>query len=55
MEDKRAFNVNVAADLYADKLKEFDVYLFNNKYNPGTTADLTAASIFVSYLKDNFE
>ena len=40
---------------FADKLKEFDDYLFNNKYNPGTTADLTAASIFVSYLKDNFE
>ena len=40
---------------FADKLKEFDDYLFNNKYNPGTTADLTAASIFVSYLKSNFE
>ncbi len=40
---------------FADKLKEFDDYLFKNKYNPGTTADLTAASIFVSYLKDNFE
>ena len=37
-----------------DKLKEFDDYLFKNKYNPGTTADLTAASIFVSYLKSNF-
>ena len=30
-------------------------YMFKNKYNPGTTADLTAASIFVSYLKSHFE
>ena len=30
-------------------------YVFKNKYNPGTTADLTAASIFVSYLKSHFE
>ena len=43
------------ADDFKDKLKEFDDYLFKNKYNPGTTADLTAASIFVSYLKSNFE
>lgn len=40
---------------FKDKLKQFDEYLFNNKYNPGTTADLTAASIFVSYLKSNFQ
>ncbi len=40
---------------FKDRLKEFDDYLFKNKYNPGTTADLTAASIFVSYLKSNFE
>ena len=39
---------------FDEKLKEFDDYLFKNKYNPGTTADLTAASIFVSYLKSNF-
>lgn len=39
---------------FKDRLKEFDDYLFENKYNPGTTADLTAASIFVSYLKSNF-
>ena len=43
------------ADDFKDRLKEFDDYLFKNKYNPGTTADLTAASIFVSYLKSNFE
>ena len=40
---------------FKDRLREFDDYLFKNKYNPGTTADLTAASIFVSYLKSNFE
>jgi triphosphoribosyl-dephospho-CoA synthase len=42
------------SDDFEDRLKEFDDYLFKNKYNPGTTADLTAASIFVSYLKSNF-
>ena len=40
---------------FNERLEEFDDYLFKNKYNPGTTADLTAASIFVSYLKSNFE
>lgn len=39
---------------FMDMVKEFDDYLFENHYNPGTTADLTAASIFVSYLKSNF-
>ena len=39
---------------FDERLKEFDDYLYKNKYNPGTTADLTAASIFVSYLKSNF-
>ena len=39
---------------FLDRIKEFDDYLYDNKYNPGTTADLTAASIFVSYLKSNF-
>jgi triphosphoribosyl-dephospho-CoA synthase len=39
---------------FGERLKEFDDYLFKNDYNPGTTADLTAASIFVSYLKSNF-
>ena len=37
-----------------EKLLEFDDYLYDNKLNPGTTADLTAASIFLSYLADNF-
>jgi len=40
---------------FMDKVAEFDEFLYKNKYNPGTTADLTAASIFVSYLKSNFE
>lgn len=43
------------ANDFDDKLKEFDDYLFKNKLNPGTTADLTAASIFLSYLKSNFK
>ena len=42
------------ADDFAEKLQEFDDYLYDNGYNPGTTADLTAASIFVSNLKSNF-
>ena len=33
-------------------LKYFDDYLYENKYNPGTTADLTAASIMLSFLND---
>ena len=39
---------------FAERLAEFDDYLFDNGYNPGTTADLTAASILVSNLKDHF-
>jgi len=31
-------------------LANFDDFLFKNKLNPGTTADLTASSIMVSYL-----
>ena len=42
------------ADDFEVKLQEFDDYLFENHYNPGTTADLTAASIFVSNLKTHF-
>ena len=40
---------------FQDKLIEFDEYLYKNKLNPGTTADLTASSIFLSYLKSNFK
>ena len=28
-------------------MNEFDTFLRNKKYNPGTTADFTAASLFV--------
>jgi triphosphoribosyl-dephospho-CoA synthase len=39
---------------FNEKLIEFDDYLFENKLNPGTTADLTASSIMISYLADHF-
>lgn len=32
MEDKRAFNINVAADLYADKIKELKDDLLDRKH-----------------------
>ena len=41
-------------DSFVEKLLEFDDYLYENKLNPGTTADLTAASIFLSYLAKEF-
>ncbi len=41
-------------DSFVEKLLDFDDYLYENKYNPGTTADLTAASIFLSYLEKEF-
>lgn len=46
-------NIKDSSD-FKDRLQEFDDYLYKNKLNPGTTADLTAASIFVSYLKEHF-
>lgn len=39
---------------FETKLEEFDDYLFDLGYNPGTTADLTAASIMISYLVKEF-
>lgn len=36
------------------KLENFDDYLFENKFNPGTIADLTAASIMITLLEDKF-
>ncbi|MDO5848711.1 MAG: triphosphoribosyl-dephospho-CoA synthase [Methanobrevibacter sp.] len=39
---------------FMDKVREFDDYLFENKLNPGTTADLTAASIMLSLLSEKF-
>ena len=52
-------NENVANEnshnSFVEKLLEFDDYLYEKGYNPGTTADLTAASIFLSYLKKEFK
>lgn len=42
-------------DDFSEKLNEFDNYLFENKLNPGTTADLTAASIMLSFLASEFD
>lgn len=36
-------------------LNEFDDYLYENHQNPGTTADLTAATIMVYYLSKEFD
>lgn len=41
-------------DEFNKKLSEFDDFLFENKLNPGTTADLTASSIMVSYLAEYY-
>ncbi len=41
-------------DDFHERLKEFDDYLYENKLNPGTTADLTATAIFISNIKSNF-
>ncbi|MDO5851412.1 MAG: triphosphoribosyl-dephospho-CoA synthase [Methanobacteriaceae archaeon] len=34
-----------------DALKSFDKYLIDNNYNPGTTADFTAATLFLGLLE----
>jgi triphosphoribosyl-dephospho-CoA synthase len=36
------------------QLKKFDQYLMNKKYNPGTTADLTASSLMLALLDENW-
>lgn len=41
-------------DEFSHRLAEFDDYLFENKLNPGTTADLTAASIMLALLYEHF-
>jgi triphosphoribosyl-dephospho-CoA synthase len=38
---------------FYNELIKFDKYLYENDFNPGTTADLTASSIMVSYLYDS--
>ena len=40
---------------FDDYLYEFDDYLYENHQNPGTTADLTAATIMVYYLSKEFD
>ena len=53
---KNAKNVlDSPKDELLDNIKDFDDFLFENKLNPGTTADLTAASIMLSFLKDEFD
>jgi triphosphoribosyl-dephospho-CoA synthase len=42
-------------DYFQKDLIYFDNYLYENGFNPGTTADLTAASIMLSYIKDEME
>ncbi|MDR2624062.1 MAG: triphosphoribosyl-dephospho-CoA synthase [Methanobrevibacter sp.] len=46
---------NYSSSTFQSKLIEFDDFLFENRLNPGTTADLTAASIMVSYLNDLYD
>ncbi|RAP49912.1 MAG: hypothetical protein BZ136_02500 [Methanosphaera sp. rholeuAM74] len=43
-------DTEVASKKRLDSLNEFDKYLRSKKYNPGTTADFTAASIFMGLL-----
>ncbi len=40
---------------FVEYLNEFDDYLYENHRNPGTTADLTAATIMVYYISKEFE
>lgn len=48
---KKAQNILKKTDIGTDErlteLKQFDKFLMDKKYNPGTTADFTAASLFV--------
>lgn len=44
-------DTDIATEERKDSLIEFDNYLRSNKYNPGTTADFTAASIFISLIQ----
>jgi triphosphoribosyl-dephospho-CoA synthase len=51
-----ALNIlNYEGNRFNEEIQLFDNYLFKNKLNPGTTADLTASSIMISYLKEEFE
>ena len=48
-------NTDIGTKERLDALNKFDSYLYNKKYNPGTTADFTAASIFVGLLDKYFK
>ena len=39
-------------EYFKKDLEYFDNYLYENNYNPGTTADLTASSIMLSFLNE---
>jgi len=51
---KRAKNILDTTEIESknrlDALNKFDKYLHENRYNPGSTADFTAASIFVTLI-----
>ena len=47
-------STEIASKERLNALKEFDVSLRKNKYNPGTTADFTAASIFIALVDKYF-
>jgi len=49
-----SMDINDGLNTFNKKIKDFDNYLFENKLNPGTTADLTASSIMVSLLSDYY-
>ncbi|MGL4669603.1 MAG: triphosphoribosyl-dephospho-CoA synthase [Methanobacteriaceae archaeon] len=50
----KAQKLLAAINITKKDIEEFDDYLYFNKLNPGTTADLTASSIMVSYLSDYY-
>ncbi|OQD58264.1 triphosphoribosyl-dephospho-CoA synthetase [Methanobrevibacter arboriphilus JCM 13429 = DSM 1125] len=49
-----SLDIDEDLNTFNKKIKDFDDYLFENKLNPGTTADLTASSIMVSLLSDYY-
>ncbi|MGB9834073.1 MAG: triphosphoribosyl-dephospho-CoA synthase [bacterium] len=55
----RANEILEAGGIYTplgrDLLTQFDLFLRENKLNPGTTADLVTASLFVAFLEEGLE
>ena len=47
-------NTQIATDERRREMEKFDKFLRKNKYNPGTTADFTAATLFVSLVDKYF-